>query len=171
MNISGVTGITEAQKASLKILGAIEEENGTRRENREVWPVLHQPGYATTESVNETAHTRTARLNTVIECLGSGEHYFIYDSDSGKQKFEPDSPAWFTWLAGCTSFHFKGLQGHFTARCEHKRRGDTYWYAYRKAHHKLHKRYLGTTKKLTLAFLEDTALVLQDEVLRNQKEQ
>ena len=29
MNISGVTGITEAQKASLKILGAIEGGDGT----------------------------------------------------------------------------------------------------------------------------------------------
>ena len=30
MNISGVTGITEAQRASLKALGAFEEEDGTK---------------------------------------------------------------------------------------------------------------------------------------------
>jgi len=96
--------------------------------------------------------------------------YCIYDPDNGKQVVEPDSPAWFTWLARYTSFHFKGKQGHFTARCEHNRQGHTYWYAYRKAHHKLHKRYLGTTKQLTLGVLEDTALVLQNEVLCNQTE-
>ena len=31
MNISGVTGLTEAQKTSLKILGAIEGGDGTGR--------------------------------------------------------------------------------------------------------------------------------------------
>ena len=30
MNISGVKGITEAQKVTLKALGAVEEEDGTK---------------------------------------------------------------------------------------------------------------------------------------------
>lgn len=105
-------------------------------------------------------HTREARLHTVIERLGSGEQYFIYDADHGKQKFEPDSPGWFTWLAGHPSFHFKGQHGHFTARQEKKERGETcwnYWYAYRKAYGRQHKRYLGATATLTLAKLEEVA--------------
>lgn len=107
---------------------------------------------------------RTARLNTVIERT-SGGNYFIYDPDGGQQTFAPDSAEWFTWLAGRSSFHFAGRNGHFTARQERKQRGDTYWYAYLKAHHQRHKRYLGTTETLTLAKLEETAHVLHELVL------
>ncbi len=107
-------------------------------------------------------HAREARLNTVIERSSFGESYFIYDPDNGKQEFEPDSADWFIWLAGHTSFHFKGQYGHFTARLEEKKKRDGepslfYWYAYRKAYGKQHKRYLGSTDALTLAKLEETA--------------
>src|SRR5882724_12400715 len=109
---------------------------------------------------------REARLNTVIEQT-DGEHCFIYDPDTGKQGFEPDSPDWFRWLAGRTSFHFKGKHGHCTIRCEEKKKRDEgqpsllYWYAYRKAYGKQHKRYLGSTDVLTLAKLEEAANELQ----------
>jgi hypothetical protein len=107
-------------------------------------------------------HAREARLNTIIERSSFGESYFIYDADNGKQEFEPDSADWFVWLAGQTSFHFKGQYGHFTARQEEKKKHDGepslfYWYAYRKAYGKQHKRYLGSTAALTLAKLEETA--------------
>jgi hypothetical protein len=113
------------------------------------------------------AQPREARLNTVIERQSFGEHYFIYDVDTGQQTFEPDSPDWFLWLAGHTSFHFKGKHGHFTARHEEKKKRDEeqpsllYWYAYRKAYGKQHKRYLGSTDALTLAKLEEVADELQ----------
>jgi len=108
------------------------------------------------------AQTREARLNTVIERSSVGEGYFIYDPDNGKQEFEPDTPDWFYWLAGRTSFHFKGRHGHFTARQEEKKKRDeqtslSYWYAYRKAYGRQHKRYLGSTDTLTLAKLEEAA--------------
>jgi hypothetical protein len=107
-------------------------------------------------------HTREARLNTVIEHSSLGESYFIYDPDTGQQTFEPDSPDWFMWLAGRTSFHFKGKHGHFTARREEKKKRDegtsfSYWYAYRKAYGQQHKRYLGSAEALTLAKLESVA--------------
>jgi hypothetical protein len=115
-------------------------------------------------------HARDARLNTVIERSDFGESYFIYDPDSGQQAFEPDSPDWFRWLARHTSFHFKGQRGHFTARQEEKKKRDeqtslSYWYAYRKAYGKQHKRYLGATDTLTLAKLEKVASELQSAAL------
>ena len=45
----------------------------------------------------------------------------------------PDSPNGLP-AGRVSSFHFQGKQGHFTARQERKQRGETYWYAYRKAH-------------------------------------
>jgi len=106
----------------------------------------------------------TARLNTVIERT-SGSHYFMYDPDGGRQEFAPDSPEWFTWLAARSSFHFTGKAGYFTARQERKQRGETYWYAYLKAHKVRHKRYLGPTRTLTLTKLEETAEVLHEATL------
>ena len=50
----------------------------------------------------------------------------------------PDSQEWFDWLNSIASFAFHGRNGHYTARKERKKRGETYWYAY-----------LGTGKKLT----------------------
>jgi hypothetical protein len=115
------------------------------------------------------AHTREARLNTVIERASDGSS-FIYDPDGGQHVFAPDSPDWFTWLAGRTSFHFKGQHGHFTARREEKKKRDEepslwYWYAYRKAYGRQHKRYLGSTDALTLAKLESVAGELQTAAL------
>ncbi len=112
------------------------------------------------------AQTREARLNTVIE-YSDGDSYFLYDPDGGHHSFAPDSPEWFAWLNTLESFHFKGKLGHFTGRCERKKYGDTYWYAYRKANQKLYKRYLGATEKLTRTSLEETALALHEEVLSN----
>jgi LuxR family maltose regulon positive regulatory protein len=104
------------------------------------------------------------RLNTVVEQLSNGR-YFIYDSDGGQRDFAPDSPAWFAWLDGHTSFHFTSKQGHFSARQEKKQRGAGYWYAYRRAYHHRYKRYLGTTETLTVAKLEQTARALHEEAL------
>jgi hypothetical protein len=106
-------------------------------------------------------------LNTVIKRQNFGESYFIYDLDTGQQQFELDSPEWFTWLARHPSFYFKGQHGHFTARHEEKKKRDEeqpallYWYAYRKASGKQHKRYLGSTDTLTVAKLEEMADALQ----------
>jgi hypothetical protein len=101
----------------------------------------------------------------VITCPRFGDHYFIYDAEGGKQEFAPDTPEWFAWLAEHSSFHFTGKQGHFTARQEKKQRGEAYWYAYRKASGQQHKRYLGPTRKLFLAHLEEVASALQEAVL------
>jgi hypothetical protein len=106
------------------------------------------------------------RLDTLIEYItGTENRYLLFEGGKGAQRFAPDSPDWFAWLAQLNSFHFQGKSGHFTARQERKQRGDTYWYAYRKAHKTRLKRYLGTTEKLTLAHLEQTACALHEAAL------
>jgi hypothetical protein len=116
------------------------------------------------------AQSRQARLNTVVEQSSDGS-YFIYDPEGGQQTFFPDSPQWFTWLARRTSFHFTSQHGHFTARQERKQRGETYWYAYLKAHQQLHKQYLGNTERITIASLEQTAAALHASALSNYPEE
>jgi LuxR family transcriptional regulator, maltose regulon positive regulatory protein len=61
------------------------------------------------------------------------------------------SSAWYTWLADdmhC-SFRFAHPSGDFTARKERKQRGQQYWIAYRRAHGKLYKAYLGKPEVLS----------------------
>jgi len=96
---------------------------------------------------------------------GTENRYLLFEGGKGAQRCVPDSPEWFAWLAGLSSFHFQGKGGHFTARQERKQRGETYWYAYRKAHKMRLKRYLGTTEKLTLAHLEQAACALHEAAL------
>jgi hypothetical protein len=110
------------------------------------------------------------RLYNLIEHLaGTENRYLMMDVIEGaiqsRTHFEPDSHEWFVWLGRLGSFHFQGKMGHFTARQESKKRGDSYWYAYRKAHQQRFKRYLGTTDKLTLAHLEDAVSALSEAAL------
>ena len=117
------------------------------------------------------------RLYNLIEHL-AGDKYLTMDELEGplstqSRDLAPDSPEWFAWLDTLPSFHFRGKQGHFTARHEKakKRNRDeeapnlAYWYAYRKAYGKQHKRYLGGTPALTLAKLEQAAQDLHRAVL------
>ena len=110
------------------------------------------------------------RLDNLIEHItGIENRYLFMDMLEGTvqaRALQPDSLEWFAWLAQLPSFHFKGEFGHFTARSEHKRHND-YWYAYRKEHRQIYKRYLGATDKFTLASLEQTARTLHEEALRN----
>jgi LuxR family maltose regulon positive regulatory protein len=69
------------------------------------------------------------------------------------------SPEWYAWLADeqhhC--FHFTHPSGGFTARKERKQRGQWYWVAYRQAHHRLHKTYIGKADALTEARLQEVS--------------
>lgn len=110
------------------------------------------------------------RLYNLIEFVaGTESRYLFMDVLEGtmqtRSQLAPDSPEWFAWLARLGSFHFQGKYGHFTALQERKQRGNTYWYAYLKARRHRLKRYLGTTGKLTLAYLEQTAGRLNEDAL------
>lgn len=67
----------------------------------------------------------------------------------------PDTPDWFTWLAGVSSFSFQRATGAvYTLRKEKVQRGGAYWYAYHRRDGRMTKRYLGRDSDLTLARLE-----------------
>src|SRR5437763_14681835 len=105
----------------------------------------------------------TSRLTNSIERIGNGDCLW-----GTRQEVHavPDSTEYFTWLSSLSSFHFKGKEGHFTARLEKKEHSSKgYWYAYRKAGKQQYRRYLGTTDKLILAHLEDTAAQIEKRVL------
>ncbi len=65
---------------------------------------------------------------------------------------EVGSEAWFDWLADHDRFVYRHESTHFTARRE-TRRGNYYWYGYRRIGNKLHKVYLGRATDLTVPAL------------------
>jgi LuxR family transcriptional regulator, maltose regulon positive regulatory protein len=73
------------------------------------------------------------------------------------------SPEWYRWLADeqQRSFTFACPAGSFQARKERKQRGGWYWIAYRRAHGKIHKRYLGKPDELSPARLLAAAQLLE----------
>src|SRR4051794_30353996 len=73
------------------------------------------------------------------------------------------SPEWYRWLADeqQRSFVFACADGSFQARKERKQRGGCYWIAYRRAHGKIHKRYLGKSEELSPARLHAAAQLLE----------
>jgi LuxR family maltose regulon positive regulatory protein len=83
------------------------------------------------------------------------------------------SPAWFAWLETVTSFRYFSAQRHnffrgygplfapISLRKEQRRHGWL-WYAYRRTHGVLHKRYVGKSQAVTLEKLEEVAALLND---------
>jgi LuxR family transcriptional regulator, maltose regulon positive regulatory protein len=66
------------------------------------------------------------------------------------------------WLEQIASFSFYSRRGmHYTVRKQKVQRGSSYWYAYRRLHGRIVKRYLGRTADLTLARLEEIARLLE----------
>src|SRR5690242_1257828 len=66
------------------------------------------------------------------------------------------------WLEQVASFSFHSRWGmHYTVRKQKVQRGSSYWYAYRRLHGRIVKRYLGRTVDLTLARLEEVACLLE----------
>ncbi|HEX4716355.1 MAG TPA: hypothetical protein VH164_15645, partial [Ktedonobacteraceae bacterium] len=73
------------------------------------------------------------------------------------------------WLEQIASFSFHSRLGmHYTVRKQKGQRGSSYWYAYRRLHGRLVKRYLGKATDLTLARLEEIARQLESESEANQ---
>src|SRR5215469_18014622 len=74
------------------------------------------------------------------------------------------SEQWFVWLhkETSTSFSFHIRDGSYTARKERvgNQRGGWYWKAYRKRKGTLYRAYLGKPEDLTLARLNEIALLL-----------
>ena len=105
-----------------------------------------------------------SRRPPLIEYSASGI-YVIISSHEGEVHLQPNSRAWFDWLATLSSFRFIGPGGRFTAHRGYKQGQQTlYWSASRCVRRHTYKHYLGMTESLTLASLEHTAARLQSDV-------
>lgn len=68
------------------------------------------------------------------------------------------------WLEQVASFAFSSRSGmHYTVRKQRARRGNSYWYGYRRLGGRIVKQYLGRTADLTLARLEEIARDLESK--------
>jgi hypothetical protein len=109
-------------------------------------------------------HLARSRRPALIEYGASGI-YVIISSQEGEVHLEPNSRAWFDWLATLSSFRFIGPIGRFTAHRGYKQGQQTLsWSASRCVRRHTSKHYLGMTESLTLASLEHTAARLQSDV-------
>jgi hypothetical protein len=105
-----------------------------------------------------------SRRPPLIEYCASGL-YVIISSHEGEVHLEPNSRAWFDWLATLSSFRFIGPVGRFTAHRGYKGGQQThFWSASRCVRRHTYKHYLGVTESLTLASLEHIAARLQSDV-------
>jgi transposase-like protein len=59
------------------------------------------------EMVEETPPRPPARVLPLVE-YGRDGHYVVICPKQGRLSFEPDSPQWFAWLEGRSSFRFVG---------------------------------------------------------------
>jgi transposase-like protein len=131
-------------------------------------PVLGRPATLT----RATAHPRPARASQpkrpapprhVLARVeyGKGGHYVVICPKRGLLPFEPESPAWFAWLASVSSFRFVGKCGRFTAHRESQRLPKAVWRAHRKIRNHTYNQRLSKTEGLTIAVLEQAAAALQ----------
>jgi len=114
--------------------------------------------------LNPAEQRARSRMPPLIEYSAQGV-YVVVSAQEGELHVEPDSPAWFEWLATISSFRFVGQQGRFTAYRDTKHHCPTRsWRAYRTIHQRNYKCSLGVTDGLTLACLEQAAATLQAHV-------
>jgi len=91
---------------------------------------------------------------------GKQGHYVVICPERGVLPFEPDTPAWFAWLAEQSSFRFVGQGGTFSAHHEWRvPRGA--WRAHRKIRNRGYSLRLAPSPELTIAMLEQVAATLQ----------
>jgi hypothetical protein len=95
----------------------------------------------------------------------------LYLPTSPKPVCSVDSDAWFIWLETAVAFRYHSqarvvmMRGHgpqaspISLRKEQRRHGAL-WYAYKRNHGVLHKRYVGKSTALTSAKLDEVAVEL-----------
>jgi hypothetical protein len=100
-----------------------------------------------------------AQVLAVVEYAGEGR-YVVISPRGGLLPFEPGTPAWFAWLATCSSFRFVGKLGRLTAHREVERVRKGTWRAHRQIRNHTYNVRLGVTEDLTIAALEQAAATL-----------
>jgi len=88
----------------------------------------------------------------------------LYTEDVATTGTEVGSPAWFAWLDTASTFYYESRQGTFTAHCERRQRGGSYWIAYRRHRGILRRVHLGKADHLTLARLEEVVDTLNERL-------
>ena len=88
------------------------------------------------------------------------EQGLLAQSDGSGDAITVGSPAWYAWLAGATSFTFRGNHGTFTAHKERRSSTQEYWKAYRRRAGRLYRVYLGKSGELSLERLNAVAAEL-----------
>ena len=86
--------------------------------------------------------------------------YVVICPKHGLLPFEPDTPAWFAWVAEQDSFRFVGRSGHFTAHHEWRVPKGA-WRAHRQIRNHSYTLRLAPNQELTMAVLEQAAEALQ----------
>jgi hypothetical protein len=141
--------LVRRQLSALPTPGAEQEPPCTQRVPRPLHPV---------------EQLARSRMPPLIEYSASGI-YVIISSQEGEVHLEPNSRAWFDWLATLASFRFVGPTGRFTGHRGYKNGQQTrYWSASRCVRRHTYKQYLGMTESLTIANLERTAARLQSDI-------
>jgi len=101
----------------------------------------------------------SAQVLPLIE-YGVQGSYVVICPTRGLLALEPDSPAWFAWLATISSFRFVGQRGRFTAHREVERLPGAAWRAHRSIRSHTYNLRLGSTESLTITTLEQAAATL-----------
>lgn len=114
--------------------------------------------------LNQAEERVRSRLPPLIEYSAQGS-YVIVSAQDGEVLVEPDEDSWFDCLATISSFRFIGQLGRFSA-CRTSEGGQQTrdWVARRFFHGYDFRYYLGVTDRLTIAYLEQAAAVLQSRV-------
>jgi len=110
---------------------------------------------ATAKPVRKPTH-----VIPLVECGDEGQ-YVVICPKQGLLALEPDSPAWFAWVASQSAFRFVGTHGRFTAHHEVERVPNGAWRAHRHIRNHSYNLRLGLTQDLTMAVLEQAAATLQ----------
>jgi hypothetical protein len=130
-----------------------------KKTRRPPTPVPPAPRSRPTASAVAQPPRKLAHVLPRVE-YGSEGHYVVICPKQGLLALEPDSPAWFAWLARQSSFRFVGRCGRLTAHHEWRvPRGA--WRAHRHLRNHSSTLRLAPTQDLTMAVLEQAAAALQ----------
>ena len=122
-------------------------------------PASSAPGTRRTTSAAKAPPRKPVHVIPRVEWTPEG-HYVVICPKKGLLSLEPDTPAWFAWLAEQSSFRFVGQAGHFSAHHEWRTPNGA-WRAHRHLRNQGYSLRLAPSHELTMAILEQVATTLQ----------
>jgi transposase-like protein len=144
---------------TLKPVSLSPQAKPGRRSKRSPAPAPSAPRSRPPASATAKTPRKPTHVIPRVE-YGDEGHYVVISPKQGLLPFEPDTPAWFAWLAKQSSFRFVGKGGSFSAH--HEWRIPTgAWRAHRHIRNQAYHLRLAPTQELTIAVLEQVAETLQ----------